>query len=60
MDTTGDPGKATLLNGLHLLHRSTINFAEVPVVSDIDAFMIMKGESQAYVRKETLCSNPHA
>jgi len=58
MDTTGDPWNAHTLNGLHLLHRSTYNFAEVPVrVLTSTAFTDMKEKGQAYVRKET-CSNP--
>ena len=53
MDTTGDPWNGHTLEWSTSSPPQYYNFAELPVVSDIDAFSDMKEKGQAYVRKET-------
>ncbi|AWX99271.1 cytochrome o ubiquinol oxidase subunit I [Marinomonas primoryensis] len=51
MDTTGDPWNGHTLEWSTSSPPQFYNFAELPVVSDIDAFTDMKEKGTAYVRK---------
>ncbi|UTV99638.1 cytochrome o ubiquinol oxidase subunit I [Marinomonas rhizomae] len=53
MDTTGDPWNGHTLEWSTASPPQYYNFAELPVVSDIDAFTDMKEKGTAYVRKES-------
>ncbi|WP_417538028.1 cytochrome o ubiquinol oxidase subunit I [Marinomonas sp.] len=53
MDTTGDPWNGHTLEWSTASPPQFYNFAELPVVSDIDAFTDMKEKGTAYVRKES-------
>ncbi|MDE8604742.1 cytochrome o ubiquinol oxidase subunit I [Marinomonas sp. RSW2] len=53
MDTTGDPWNGHTLEWSTSSPPQFYNFAELPVVSDIDAFTDMKEKGTAYVRKES-------
>ena len=51
LDTTGDPWNGHTLEWSTASPPQYYNFAELPVVSDIDAFTDMKEKGTAYVRK---------
>ena len=53
LDTTGDPWNGHTLEWATASPPQYYNFAELPVVSDIDAFTDMKEKGTAYVRKES-------
>ncbi|QRV22356.1 cytochrome o ubiquinol oxidase subunit I [Marinomonas foliarum] len=53
MDTTGDPWNGHTLEWSTASPPQYYNFAELPVVSEIDAFTDMKEKGTAYVRKES-------
>jgi cytochrome o ubiquinol oxidase subunit 1 len=53
LDTTGDPWNGHTLEWSTASPPQYYNFAELPVVSDIDAFTDMKEKGTAYVRKES-------
>ncbi|KZN14369.1 cytochrome o ubiquinol oxidase subunit I [Marinomonas sp. TW1] len=53
LDTTGDPWNGHTLEWSTASPPQFYNFAEVPVVSDIDAFTDMKEKGTAYQRKES-------
>ncbi|WP_417527739.1 cytochrome o ubiquinol oxidase subunit I [Marinomonas shanghaiensis] len=53
LDTTGDPWNGHTLEWATSSPPQFYNFAELPVVSDIDAFTDMKEKGTAYVRKES-------
>ncbi|BDX01371.1 cytochrome ubiquinol oxidase subunit I [Marinomonas pontica] len=53
LDTTGDPWNGHTLEWSTASPPQFYNFAELPVVSDIDAFTDMKEKGTAYVRKES-------
>ncbi|MGO3453126.1 MAG: cytochrome o ubiquinol oxidase subunit I [Marinomonadaceae bacterium] len=53
LDTTGDPWNGHTLEWSTSSPPQFYNFAETPVVSDIDAFTDMKEKGEAYVRKDS-------
>ncbi|WP_133010702.1 cytochrome o ubiquinol oxidase subunit I [Marinomonas flavescens] len=53
LDTTGDPWNGHTLEWSTASPPQYYNFAETPVVSDIDAFTDMKEKGEAYVRKDS-------
>jgi len=53
LDTTGDPWNGHTLEWSTASPPQFYNFAELPTVSDIDAFTDMKEKGQAYQRKAT-------
>jgi cytochrome o ubiquinol oxidase subunit 1 len=53
LDTTGDPWNGHTLEWSTASPPQYYNFAEIPTVSDIDAFTDMKEKGEAYVRKDS-------